>query len=444
MTANPYFTPFGLGIDKLFLRGVLVLLFTLIPVSHVAAQACTPPPAGLVSWWPGDGDATDFVGSNDGTMIPNAFATGFVTSGNGQAFNFTGATLETTLIVSYATGATFDAWIKTSVDSGMVMSGGGGGTLDSGMGLFVEFGAVLSLFGTKGISGDTNFVIGAFPISDGAFHHVAGTWTGDTTVDGVKLYVDGNLVAEGTADVAITTDSRPLHIGAHTTIAHRKFIGLIDEVEVFSRALSATEIQAIYDAGIAGKCKAPPDSDGDGVPDSIDNCPLAPNADQLDSNGDGLGDACVDPSVVLPPDLDIGANPIIGAGTTIEDGDVIGDNAQIGSDVQLKQDVTVGDNVTVSAEGTIEEGVAVGSDTSIDFKVKIEENVTIGSGVTIGERSVIKKDAFIKDNASIGAFVTIEDRAVIGVGAVIGDGAKIEADAVVPNGTIIPENGTFP
>ena len=35
-----------------------------------------------------------------------------------------------------------------------------------------------------------------------------------------------------------------------------------------------------------------PDGDGDGIPDSIDNCPDTPNPDQADSNGDGIGDAC--------------------------------------------------------------------------------------------------------------------------------------------------------
>ncbi len=34
------------------------------------------------------------------------------------------------------------------------------------------------------------------------------------------------------------------------------------------------------------------DSDGDGVDDAIDNCLLVPNADQADSNGDGIGDVC--------------------------------------------------------------------------------------------------------------------------------------------------------
>lgn len=34
------------------------------------------------------------------------------------------------------------------------------------------------------------------------------------------------------------------------------------------------------------------DSDGDGIPDNLDNCPTTPNADQRDTNGDGVGDLC--------------------------------------------------------------------------------------------------------------------------------------------------------
>jgi hypothetical protein len=34
------------------------------------------------------------------------------------------------------------------------------------------------------------------------------------------------------------------------------------------------------------------DSDGDGIPDSLDNCPTIPNQAQNDKDGDGRGDAC--------------------------------------------------------------------------------------------------------------------------------------------------------
>jgi hypothetical protein len=35
-----------------------------------------------------------------------------------------------------------------------------------------------------------------------------------------------------------------------------------------------------------------PDTDGDGIPDACDNCPLVFNPDQRDSNRNGIGDAC--------------------------------------------------------------------------------------------------------------------------------------------------------
>jgi len=35
-----------------------------------------------------------------------------------------------------------------------------------------------------------------------------------------------------------------------------------------------------------------PDTDGDGIPDSVDNCPFVPNPDQRDTNNNGVGDAC--------------------------------------------------------------------------------------------------------------------------------------------------------
>jgi parallel beta-helix repeat protein len=46
----------------------------------------------------------------------------------------------------------------------------------------------------------------------------------------------------------------------------------------------------------------PSDADGDGVPDSSDNCPNASNANQTDTDGDGTGDAC--DSTPNGPDVD--------------------------------------------------------------------------------------------------------------------------------------------
>lgn len=42
-------------------------------------KRCTPLPPGLVSWWPGDGNANDIVGSNNGLLLGGTiFIPGFV------------------------------------------------------------------------------------------------------------------------------------------------------------------------------------------------------------------------------------------------------------------------------------------------------------------------------------------------------------------------------
>jgi len=48
------------------------------------------------------------------------------------------------------------------------------------------------------------------------------------------------------------------------------------------------------------------DTDDDGVPDNADNCPNTPNPDQLDSDGNGIGDACENTG---DPDADSDGRP---------------------------------------------------------------------------------------------------------------------------------------
>src|SRR4030095_11860132 len=75
------------------------------------------------------------------------------------------------------------------------------------------------------------------------------------------------------------------------------FLTTVDAVETltgydfFSRL--PEPIQRCVEAGTNGN-NPELDTDGDGVPDRLDNCRTTPNPDQADADGDGIGDACDD------------------------------------------------------------------------------------------------------------------------------------------------------
>jgi hypothetical protein len=54
---------------------------------NAVAQTCVPPPAGVVGWWPGNGNANDAIAGNNGQLAGDAtFASAVV----GQGFKLDG------------------------------------------------------------------------------------------------------------------------------------------------------------------------------------------------------------------------------------------------------------------------------------------------------------------------------------------------------------------
>jgi acetyltransferase-like isoleucine patch superfamily enzyme len=192
------------------------------------------------------------------------------------------------------------------------------------------------------------------------------------------------------------------------------------------------------------------DSDDDGIADGVDNCPTVFNPDQTDVAGDGFGDACVAPDVIIPASAHLGASPIIGRGTVIGEGVSIGDRAVVGEFVRLERLARVGDDLRVDDHVSVGRRTVLGNDVTIGFATRIEAAVRIGNAVSIGDRAVIRRNAFIDHDARIEPLVSLFPGAHIGagatleMGATIGRGANVLPGAVVPAGTSVPPGATVP
>jgi len=236
---------------------------------------CLAPPAQMVGWWPGDGNANDLTGGSNG-MLQNgatATATGIV----GQAFNLNGPTdyvqVPSTAALQPATAITVDFWFNSSnpgAEAYLLSKGQEGCSFASYS--FNRVGGTGGLFFDVHTSGN---LLARSPessnaIFDGSWHHIAGTY--DSVTQRVRLFVDGVPQGPGggignpasgnllyglsTNDLLIFGRFDPGNICAPAN--RYNYNGLIDEVEIFSRALTDAEIKAISQADNLGKCKPGP------------------------------------------------------------------------------------------------------------------------------------------------------------------------------------------
>ena len=86
-------------------------------------------------------------------------------------------------------------------------------------------------------------------ISNNQWYHIAATYTAGS----MKLYVNGTEVASR-SDITgpLTFNTGVYEIGQYKDSDRRSFVGKIDEAKLFSRVLTSNEIEAEYDAGVAG------------------------------------------------------------------------------------------------------------------------------------------------------------------------------------------------
>ncbi|MCX8027655.1 MAG: SBBP repeat-containing protein, partial [Thermodesulfovibrionales bacterium] len=227
------------------------------------ATACAPAPTGMISWWKAEDNANDSVGTNHGTLQNGAtYATGKV----GKAFSFNGINqyvqVPDSASLDVTTQFTLDAWIFSKGDAGgwtdkAIISkiGGSGGNNGYQLGLSPVGGnwTAYCSFNASGETWPANTVVGGI-VTNNTWHHIACTYDNNK----LKVYVNGVVV--GTSNIgskSVVNSSSTLRISGDDN-NHAYFWGYIDEAEIYNRALTESEIEAIYLAGSIGKCASPP------------------------------------------------------------------------------------------------------------------------------------------------------------------------------------------
>ena len=205
---------------------------------------------GLVGWWKFDGDATDSSGNgNDGTVNGATLTTDRHGQANG-AYSFDG--VDDYILVPHNSSLDFNkndphtisVWVYAfnSSHSGSIMEKWVSASAAPYPYVIRFSNDVISHLRYDGVSSPSLSFSSALLSTE--FVHVTFSSDGSTR----SLFSNGVLVDSGpvTGGLGPISNSDDLYIGKRGGISVRNFNGLIDDIRIYNRALSASEISALY------------------------------------------------------------------------------------------------------------------------------------------------------------------------------------------------------
>ena len=229
---------------------------------------------GLVGLWSFDGnDVTDKVydrssQGNHGGFLGGATSSAKVLGTLGQALTFDGIDDYIDLgtgsrsVLNGSRTATVAFWIKTATTTQVVPIGTYDGSGDEGFEIVINKGSVTDAGKINFFSFSNFFVAENYyttsdtSVTDNNWHHIVVTWEIFAgTVPNVSLFFDGvsqALTAQSNASVpAYTTFDQNIYIGARNNVGspNAPFPGLLDDVRIYNRVLTAGEAKQLYNMG---------------------------------------------------------------------------------------------------------------------------------------------------------------------------------------------------
>jgi hypothetical protein len=223
-------------------------VMTPVSWSFTTAAVVSTTPIAAYAFNEGSGTTvTDLSGNGHTGTIANATWTTAGKYGNALSFNGTNAwvTINDANDLDLTTGMTLEAWVRPTATpsfwaAAIAKEQPNDPANNVAYALYTADGAsnppsIHGLFGSG--AGADKFAVGTSVLTLNTWTHLAGTYDGTA----LRLYVNGTLVATFAQTGSMTATTGPLRIGGD--FGNEFFTGLIDEVRVYNRALSQTEIQ---------------------------------------------------------------------------------------------------------------------------------------------------------------------------------------------------------
>ena len=247
-----FYHAFHLGFAALGRRLLIVAAFAVLATPKAEAQFLAGPTDGLVSWWRGDGNASDSVGSNNGSLLnggtyaPGVFGSAFLLDGSNDHVR-----VPNSGSLQFTTAMTASAWVRAG---GLynrwspIITKWDATPIDQRSFAFGIDPSGRAYFGVtrNGLDSGSVSATAAGPLQLDTWIHLAGTYDGSF----VRLYVNGVLQSEKPQTGTIFVGADDLSIGGlvggvGVGSSPYNFLGLIDEAMVFNRALTGAEIVAL-------------------------------------------------------------------------------------------------------------------------------------------------------------------------------------------------------
>ncbi|MFA6994220.1 MAG: LamG domain-containing protein, partial [Candidatus Paceibacterota bacterium] len=204
--------------------------------------------SGLVGWWKFDDNTNDSSGyANNGTE--NGGTPTYILGEQGQARSFDGID-DYVVMANSAALQSFDGTVSFFMNGVACTLCGVVGKASSptwaGSSWLFQFWSAHNIkFGLNG----QDIYVGAPANSspDNTWHHITGTWqrSGDQTT--IKLYLDGTLQSSSSSVITLRTGNG-IVVGSWGPGTSYISDVIVDDVRIYNRALSSSEVQALYNA----------------------------------------------------------------------------------------------------------------------------------------------------------------------------------------------------